>query len=93
MRDLSREKIKYLFIDGVNFRIGIAGSIELVPALVAIGAREDGTKLVLFLQGGDKESSGAWREFFKDLKRFSGREALKEIMDLVKEISDLTTEK
>ena len=93
MRDLSREKIKYLFIDGVNFRIGIAGSIELVPALVAIGAREDGTKLVLSLQGGDKESSGAWREFFKDLKRFSGREALKEIMDLVKEISDLTTEK
>lgn len=69
MRDLSREKIRYLFIDGVNFRMRIAGSIELVPVLVAIGAREDGTKLVLSLQSGDKESSGAWREFFKDLKK------------------------
>jgi len=68
-RDLSREKIKYIFIDGVNFRMRIAGSIELVPILVAIGAREDGTKLVLSLQGGDKESSGSWREFFRDLKR------------------------
>jgi len=69
MRDLSREKIKYIFIDGVNFRMRIAGSIELVPVLVAIGAREDGTKLVLSLQSGDKELAGTWREFFKDLKK------------------------
>jgi putative transposase len=69
MRDLSREKIKYLFIDGVNFRMRIAGSIEPVPVLVAIGAREDGTKLVLSLQSGDKEFAGTWREFFKDLKK------------------------
>lgn len=69
VRDLSREKIKYFFIDGVNFRMRIAGSIGLVPVLVAIGVREDGTKLVLSLQSGDKESASAWREFFKDLKK------------------------
>ena len=69
VRDLSREKIKYFFIDGVNFRMRIAGSIGLVPVLVAIGVREDGTKLVLSLQSGDKESAAAWREFFKDLKK------------------------
>jgi putative transposase len=34
-----------------------------------LGVREDGTKLVLSLQGGDKESASAWREFFKDLKK------------------------
>jgi transposase-like protein len=68
-RDLSRERIKYVFLDGVNFRMRIAGSIERVPVLVAIGVREDGTKLVLSLQSGDKESAGAWREFFGDLKR------------------------
>jgi putative transposase len=67
-RNLSGEKIKYLFVDGVNFRMRIRGSIELVPILVAIGVRDDGTKLVLSLQSGDKESATAWREFFKDLK-------------------------
>jgi putative transposase len=36
-----------------------------------IGVREDGTKLVLGLQSGDKESASNWREFFKDLKRRS----------------------
>ena len=68
-RSLSHEAIKYLFLDGVNFRMRITDSIRLVPVLVAIGVREDGTKLVLSLQGGDKESSTTWREFFKDLKK------------------------
>ncbi len=68
-RDISREAIKYLFLDGVNFRMRIADGIRLVPVLVAIGVREDGTKLVLSLQGGDKESASTWREFFKDLKK------------------------
>jgi putative transposase len=35
---------------------------------VAVGVREDGTRLVLGLQAGDKESAACWREFFKDLK-------------------------
>jgi len=39
-----------------------------VTVLVAIGVREDGTRLVLGLQAGDKESASNWREFFKDLK-------------------------
>jgi putative transposase len=67
-RDLSGETIKYLFLDGVTFRMRIAGAIDLIPVLVAIGVKEDGTKLVLALQSGDKESAIAWREFFKDLK-------------------------
>ena len=68
MRDLSQESIKYMFVDGVNFRMRIYGSIELVPVLVAIGVTEAGHKLVLGMQSGDKESSSSWREFFKDLK-------------------------
>jgi putative transposase len=68
-RDLSCEKVKYLFIDGVNFRMRIGDTIELVPVLVIIGVREDGTKLVLGLQSGDKESAAAWRQSFKDLKK------------------------
>lgn len=68
-RDLSDEVLKYLFIDGVNFTMRIGRKIERVPVLVVIGVREDGTRLVVGLQSGDKESASSWREFFKDLKR------------------------
>ncbi|WP_457577813.1 IS256 family transposase [Desulfomarina sp.] len=67
-RDLSQEKIKYIFIDGVNFPMRYCQSVELTPVLAAIGVNETGQKLVLSLQAGDKESSVIWREFFKDLK-------------------------
>ncbi len=46
----------------------IRDSIAIVPFLVVIGVREDGTKLVLSLQGGDKESASSWREFIKDFE-------------------------
>jgi len=68
-RDLSRERIRILFIDGVNFAMRIDGSIEKVPVLVAIGVTEKGHRTVLGIQAGDKESASAWREFSKDLKR------------------------
>ena len=47
----------------------VNGSVEKVSVLVVIGVTEDGHKLVLGFQAGDKESASNWREFFKDLKR------------------------
>jgi len=41
-RDLSAEKIKYLFVDGVCFKMRVAKSVENVPVLVAIGVNESG---------------------------------------------------
>jgi putative transposase len=67
-RDLSQEQIKYIFVDGVIFKMRLKYSVENVPVLAAIGVTEDGTKLVLSLQSGDKESATNWREFFRDLK-------------------------
>lgn len=67
-RDLSGEKIKYIFVDGVIFKMRVEGSVENVAVLVAIGVTESGVKLVLGLQSGDKESATSWREFFRDLK-------------------------
>lgn len=67
-RDLSKEPVKYLFIDGVHFHMRLGKSIESVPVLVAVGVTETGQKLVLSMQSGDKESATSWREFFKDLK-------------------------
>jgi putative transposase len=67
-RDLSQEKIKYIFVDGVIFKMRLKWSVENVPVLAAIGVTESGMKLVLSLQSGDKESATNWREFFRDLK-------------------------
>jgi putative transposase len=68
-RDLSNETIKYLYVDGVIFSMRVVKSIEKVPVLVAIGVTDNGSKLVLGIQSGDKESAGSWREFFRDLKK------------------------
>ena len=67
-RDLSQENLRYLFVDGVNFDMRVAGSVEKVPVLVAVAVTAQGQKLVVGLQAGDKESASAWRELFKDLK-------------------------
>ena len=40
----TEKKIKYIFLDGVNFDMRIDGSIEKVPVLVAIGVTEKGKK-------------------------------------------------
>jgi len=69
LRDLSEERIQYLFIDGITFKMRVTDSVENVPVLVVIGVREDGRRLVLGFQAGAKESASTWREFFKDLKR------------------------
>lgn len=68
-RDLSQEPVKYLFLDGVIFRMRMNGKVDNVPVLAAIGVTQANQKLVLGLQSGDKESASCWREFFKDLKR------------------------
>lgn len=82
-RDLSKEPIKYVFLDGVNFDMRIDGSIEKVPVLVAIGVTETGHKRVLGFQAGDKESAPTWREFFKDLKKrgLDGSKMVLSVMD------------
>ena len=67
-RDLSQENLRYLFVDGVNFDMRVAGRVDKVPVLVAVGVTAAGQKLVVGLQAGDKESASAWRELFKDLK-------------------------
>lgn len=62
------EEIKYLYLDGTNFKMRVAGSVELITVLVAVGVTKSGHKKVLALQSGDKESAGSWRELIKDLK-------------------------
>jgi len=67
-RDLSSELIRYLFVDGVCFRMRIHGRVTMVSVLVVIGVNQAGHRKVLSIQAGDKESATAWRECFRDLK-------------------------
>jgi putative transposase len=67
-RDLSKEPVKYLYIDATNFSMRIDGAVETVPVLVVVGVTGEGYRTVLGLQSGDKESATSWREMFKDLK-------------------------
>jgi putative transposase len=68
-RDLSAESITYLFVDGVNFDMRMGRSVEKISVLVVIGVSDQGHKMVLAIQAGDKESASTWREMFKDLKQ------------------------
>ena len=65
MRDLSKETIKYLFIDGVNFSMRMAGKVESIPVLVVIGVTRQGTKLVLAIQMGDEQTAAKGRELLR----------------------------
>ena len=82
-RDLSKESIKYLFIDGVCFSMQVDGGVETVSVLVVMGVTEKGERLILALQAGDKESASNWRELFSDLKKrgLNGRNVILGIMD------------
>lgn len=67
-RDLSGERFKYLFRDGVFFAMRVKDTVEKVPVLVVVGVTKTGQKQVIGLQSGDKESAANWRELFGDLK-------------------------
>lgn len=67
-RDLSPLKIKYMFLDGVFFKMRVKKKITTVPMLVVVGVTTENHKIFLNIQQGDKESASTWREIFKDLK-------------------------
>ena len=68
LRDLSKFKIKYLYLDGVNFHMRVGHDIEIIPMLVVIGVTETNHKIFITIQQGDKEKASTWREVLKDIK-------------------------
>jgi transposase-like protein len=66
-RDLSSERIVYLYADGVNFSVRLEE--DRLCCLALIGVRTDGTKVVLALEDGYRESSEAWLSVLRDLKQ------------------------
>jgi len=66
-RDLSGLEAVYLWVDGVYVKAGLEK--EKAAVLVVIGALRDGTKVVLALESGHRESTESWAGILRDLKR------------------------
>lgn len=65
-RSLEDRDYVYVWVDGVHF--GVRLEDERLAALVVIGARPDGTKEVIALEDGFRESTESWLSLLRDLK-------------------------
>src|SRR3954447_5938478 len=66
-RSLRFHRYAYLFVDGVHVSVRL-GEDDRLCLLVAIGVREDGTKELLAVEDGYRESTESWASVMRDLK-------------------------
>jgi transposase-like protein len=66
-RELAGTDYVYVWADGVNF--GIRLEADRLTCLVLIGVRRDGTKELIALEDGYRESEEAWLTLLRGLKR------------------------
>jgi transposase-like protein len=66
-RDLSDRDYVYVWADGVHFNIRLEE--DRLCTLVVIGARPDGTKEVIAVEDGYRESTESWLSVLRDLAR------------------------
>jgi putative transposase len=67
-RDLSERDYVYVWVDGIHTKVRL-GTDERLCCLVMIGAKLDGTKEIVALGDGYRESSESWAELLRDLKK------------------------
>lgn len=65
-RDLSGKHYVYVWVDGIYFNVRL--SEERPCVLVLVGALADGTKELVGLYDGQRESKLSWKELLSDLK-------------------------
>ena len=65
-RDLSTRDYVYWWVDGLHFRIRLEEN--RLCCLVIVGVRPDGSKELVALSDGYRESSESWAELLRDLK-------------------------
>ena len=66
-RDLSESRYVYWWIDGIYFNVRLNDDRQCI--LVIIGAKEDGTKELIAVEDGFRETKESWRSIIRDLKR------------------------
>lgn len=74
-RDLSDKRYVYWWADGLYFNIRLEPDRPCV--LVLMGATEDGTKELIAVWDGERESKASWQTVLRELKRRGLREAPK----------------
>lgn len=65
-RSLSDRDYVYVWVDGVHFNVRLED--ERVATLVMIGARPDGTKEVIAIEDGFRESKESWLSLLRNLR-------------------------
>ncbi len=66
-RDLSERDYVYVWVDGIHFNIRLED--DRLCTLVMIGARPDGTKELIAVEDGYRESTESWASLLRDLQR------------------------
>ena len=66
-RNLADRDYVYVWVDGIHFNVRLEE--ERLCALVIVGVRTDGTKELVAITDGYRESSESWADLLRDLKR------------------------
>jgi putative transposase len=66
-RDLSDRDYVYIWVDGVHFNVRLAEG--RLCCLVIVGVRPDGTKELVAISDGYRESTESWADLLRDLRR------------------------
>lgn len=66
-RSLTDRDYVYVWADGVHFKVRLED--DRLCTLVVIGVRPDGTKELIAVEDGYRESTDSWKELLRDLKR------------------------
>lgn len=74
-RDLAGRRYAYWWVDGIHFNVRLEPDRPCI--LVVMGALEDGTKELVSVHDGHRESRESWLEVLRDLKARGLREAPK----------------
>jgi putative transposase len=67
-RDLSGVDYVYCWVDGIHFTVRL-GEDDRLCVLVIVGVRTDGTKELVAITDGYRESTESWAELLRDCKR------------------------
>jgi transposase-like protein len=66
-RDLSNRDYVYVWADGIHFKVRLEQA--RLCCLVIVGVRADGTKELVAVADGERESTESWAELLRDLRR------------------------
>lgn len=68
-RSLKEKRFVYVWADGIHLRIRLGDSDNKLCVLVMVGVLEDGSKELIALEDGYRESTDSWSTFLRSLKK------------------------